>query len=169
LRHDPDVILIGEIRDAETAQIAVQASLTGHLGVSTLHTMTRHRAGAVLVACVETPSDRSTTPAPRSAGFGVTDFADENHVRVMAQNRAQPARERQAGFFVHLDLIDALKLVFHRVFTVMILRTASLISFSAVYSVEVLPEPVGPVTKMMPCGKPSTCLKCSYSRVFMPI
>src|SRR3954467_10700634 len=36
LRHDPDVILIGEIRDAETAQIAVQASLTGHLVFSTL-------------------------------------------------------------------------------------------------------------------------------------
>jgi general secretion pathway protein E/type IV pilus assembly protein PilB len=38
LRHDPDVVLIGEIRDAETAQIAVQASLTGHLVFSTLHT-----------------------------------------------------------------------------------------------------------------------------------
>ena len=38
LRHDPDVLLIGEIRDQETAQIAVQASLTGHLVFSTLHT-----------------------------------------------------------------------------------------------------------------------------------
>ena len=38
LRHDPDVVLIGEIRDAETARIAVQASLTGHLVFSTLHT-----------------------------------------------------------------------------------------------------------------------------------
>src|SRR4051812_16246013 len=38
LRHDPDVVLIGEIRDKETAQIAVQASLTGHLVFSTLHT-----------------------------------------------------------------------------------------------------------------------------------
>ena len=38
LRHDPDVVLIGEIRDHETAQIAVQASLTGHLVFSTLHT-----------------------------------------------------------------------------------------------------------------------------------
>ena len=38
LRHDPDVILIGEIRDAETADIAVRASLTGHLVFSTLHT-----------------------------------------------------------------------------------------------------------------------------------
>ena len=38
LRQDPDVVLIGEIRDLETAQIAVQASLTGHLVFSTLHT-----------------------------------------------------------------------------------------------------------------------------------
>jgi general secretion pathway protein E/type IV pilus assembly protein PilB len=38
LRHDPDVCLIGEIRDRETAEIAVQASLTGHLVFSTLHT-----------------------------------------------------------------------------------------------------------------------------------
>lgn len=38
LRHDPDVVLIGEIRDKETAEIAVQASLTGHLVFSTLHT-----------------------------------------------------------------------------------------------------------------------------------
>jgi len=38
LRQDPDVILVGEIRDAETARIAVQAALTGHLVVSTLHT-----------------------------------------------------------------------------------------------------------------------------------
>ncbi len=38
LRQDPDVVLLGEIRDKETAQIAVQASLTGHLVLSTLHT-----------------------------------------------------------------------------------------------------------------------------------
>ncbi|MCX7916875.1 MAG: ATPase, T2SS/T4P/T4SS family [bacterium] len=38
LRQDPDVIMIGEIRDLETAQIAIQASLTGHLVITTLHT-----------------------------------------------------------------------------------------------------------------------------------
>ncbi len=38
LRQDPDVVLVGEIRDQETAQVAVQASLTGHLVLSTLHT-----------------------------------------------------------------------------------------------------------------------------------
>ncbi|MCP5328731.1 MAG: type II secretion system ATPase GspE [Steroidobacteraceae bacterium] len=45
LRQDPDVVMVGEIRDLETAQIAVQASLTGHLVLSTLHTNTA--AGAV--------------------------------------------------------------------------------------------------------------------------
>lgn len=38
LRHDPDVILVGEIRDVETAEMAIQASLTGHMVFSTLHT-----------------------------------------------------------------------------------------------------------------------------------
>lgn len=38
LRHDPDVVMIGEIRDKETAEAAIQASLTGHLVLSTLHT-----------------------------------------------------------------------------------------------------------------------------------
>ncbi|MEM7263492.1 MAG: ATPase, T2SS/T4P/T4SS family [Planctomycetota bacterium] len=38
LRHDPDVVMIGEIRDLETAEAAIQASLTGHLVLSTLHT-----------------------------------------------------------------------------------------------------------------------------------
>jgi type II secretory ATPase GspE/PulE/Tfp pilus assembly ATPase PilB-like protein len=45
LRQDPDVIMVGEIRDKETAQVAVQAALTGHLVLSTLHT--NDSAGAV--------------------------------------------------------------------------------------------------------------------------
>ena len=45
LRQDPDVIMVGEIRDSETAQMAVQAALTGHLVFSTVHT--RNAAGAV--------------------------------------------------------------------------------------------------------------------------
>jgi len=40
LRQDPDVVMVGEIRDYETAEIAIQASLTGHLVLSTLHTNT---------------------------------------------------------------------------------------------------------------------------------
>ena len=49
LRHDPDIILIGEIRDTETADIAVRASLTGHLVFSTLHTNDAPSAVARLV------------------------------------------------------------------------------------------------------------------------
>jgi general secretion pathway protein E len=46
LRQDPDIIMIGEMRDGETAQIAVQSALTGHLVLSTLHTNTA--AGAIV-------------------------------------------------------------------------------------------------------------------------
>jgi general secretion pathway protein E len=45
LRHDPDVIMVGEIRDLSTAEIAIQASLTGHLVLSTIHT--NDAAGAI--------------------------------------------------------------------------------------------------------------------------
>lgn len=45
LRHDPDIIMIGEIRDKETAEIAIRAALTGHLVLSTIHTNTA--AGAI--------------------------------------------------------------------------------------------------------------------------
>ena len=49
LRQDPDVIMVGEVRDEETARIAVQASLTGHLVLSTLHTNDAASAVARLI------------------------------------------------------------------------------------------------------------------------
>lgn len=45
LRHDPDIIMVGEIRDAETAKIAIRAALTGHLVLTTMHT--RNAQGAI--------------------------------------------------------------------------------------------------------------------------
>ncbi|MEP2306965.1 GspE/PulE family protein, partial [Rhodopirellula bahusiensis] len=45
LRHDPDIVMLGEIRDSETAELAIKASLTGHLVLSTLHT--NNAAGVV--------------------------------------------------------------------------------------------------------------------------
>ena len=45
MRQDPDVLMVGEIRDHETAEIAVSAALTGHLVLSTLHT--NDAAGAI--------------------------------------------------------------------------------------------------------------------------
>jgi general secretion pathway protein E len=50
LRHDPDVIIVGEIRDRETAEIAIQASLTGHLVLASLHT---NSAGAAVTRLVD--------------------------------------------------------------------------------------------------------------------
>ncbi len=50
LRHDPDVIIVGEIRDRETADIAVQAALTGHLVIASLHT---NSAGAAVTRLME--------------------------------------------------------------------------------------------------------------------
>ena len=45
LRHDPDIIMVGEIRDSETAKIAIRAALTGHLVLTTMHT--RDAKGAI--------------------------------------------------------------------------------------------------------------------------
>jgi general secretion pathway protein E len=68
LRHDPDVILVGEIRDVETAQVAINASLTGHLVFSTLHT------------------NDSVTAATRMLDMGVEPFLISSSVEgVMAQ------------------------------------------------------------------------------------
>ncbi|MFZ4573369.1 MAG: GspE/PulE family protein [Phycisphaerales bacterium] len=61
LRQDPDVIMIGEIRDEETARIAVQASLTGHLVLSTLHTGDAPSAVARLVDLAVEPFLVSTS------------------------------------------------------------------------------------------------------------
>jgi type II secretory ATPase GspE/PulE/Tfp pilus assembly ATPase PilB-like protein len=55
VRQDPDVILVGEIRDFETAQIAIQAALTGHLVLTTLHTNDAAGTVARLVALGEKP------------------------------------------------------------------------------------------------------------------
>jgi general secretion pathway protein E/type IV pilus assembly protein PilB len=68
LRHDPDVVLIGELRDEETAKTAITAATTGHLVLSTLHTNTA--LGAV----------------PRLQGLGVeTDMMAESLIGVLAQ------------------------------------------------------------------------------------
>ena len=60
LRHDPDVVMIGEIRDAETADVAIKASLTGHLVFSTLHT---NSAASVITRLTDMGVDRYLTAA----------------------------------------------------------------------------------------------------------
>ena len=59
LRADPDVIMVGEMRDYETAKIGVEASLTGHLVLSTLHT---NSAPETIVGCWTWASTRSILP-----------------------------------------------------------------------------------------------------------
>ena len=61
LRHDPDVIMIGEIRDAETADIAIKASMTGHLVLSTLHTNQATGVVSRLLQLGVSPSQLVTT------------------------------------------------------------------------------------------------------------
>jgi len=58
LRQDPDVIMIGEIRDGETAKIAVNSALTGHLVLSTLHTNT---AAGAIPRLIDLHSNRTKT------------------------------------------------------------------------------------------------------------
>lgn len=69
LRHDPDVIMVGEMRDAETAHIGVHAALTGHLVLTTLHTNTA--AGAI----------------PRLIDMGVESFLIASSVRIVIGQR----------------------------------------------------------------------------------
>ena len=58
LRQDPDIILIGEIRDAETMEIAIQAAQTGHLVLSTIHTNSAHETvGRALSLCLDKDRD----------------------------------------------------------------------------------------------------------------
>ncbi|KKQ37926.1 MAG: Type IV-A pilus assembly ATPase PilB [Candidatus Woesebacteria bacterium GW2011_GWA1_37_7] len=69
LRHDPDIMMVGEIRDKETAQIAINSALTGHLVLSTLHTNTA--AGAI----------------PRFLDMGVEDFLLASTLNVIMAQR----------------------------------------------------------------------------------
>ncbi|GFE66489.1 GspE/PulE family protein [Litoreibacter roseus] len=69
LRHDPDVIMVGEIRDQETAELAVRAAMTGHLVFSTLHTNSASEA------------------ATRMVDLGVPDYLVSSVVRLVAAQR----------------------------------------------------------------------------------
>ena len=90
LRHDPDVVLVGEIRDYETAEIAVQASLTGHLVFSTLHTNDAPGAATRLV---------DMGVEPYLVASSLETVIAQRLVRVICKNCKQPlpdAEYRQA-------------------------------------------------------------------------
>jgi len=84
LRQDPDIIMVGEIRDGETASLAVNASLTGHLVLSTIHT--NSSAGAI----------------PRMVDMGVEPFLIVSTVRtVIAQRLVRKLSENKEKYFLN--------------------------------------------------------------------
>ncbi len=88
LRHDPDVVLIGEIRDRETAEIAVQASLTGHLVFSTLHTNDAPSAATRLI-------DMGVEPYLISSSVEV--IVAQRLVRVICETCKEPVPADEMG------------------------------------------------------------------------
>ena len=95
LRQDPDVIMVGEIRDGETAQVAVQAALTGHLVLSTLHTndsagaVTRlqdmdvqsYKIAAAMVGVIAQRLLRTICPECRTQYYPTAEFLDSLHYK----------------------------------------------------------------------------------------
>jgi Tfp pilus assembly pilus retraction ATPase PilT len=65
LRQDPDVIMVGEMRDQETASVGIQASLTGHLVLTTLHTNTAAAAITRLIDLIEPVPDEAVVVGAR--------------------------------------------------------------------------------------------------------
>jgi type II secretory ATPase GspE/PulE/Tfp pilus assembly ATPase PilB-like protein len=99
LRQDPDVIMVGEIRDRETADIAIRASLTGHLVLSTLHT---NDAPGALTRLVDMDIE------PFLIASSVEMIIAQRLVRRLCPNCAEPARheERQLASFLATMRID---------------------------------------------------------------
>ncbi len=103
LRQDPDVILVGEIRDLETAQIAVQAAMTGHLVLGTVHA---NDAAGVVARLVDLGLERASIAATmrgavaqrllrrvcRECGVAATDPVPEEEQRLAARYGVRPAR-----------------------------------------------------------------------------
>jgi general secretion pathway protein E len=103
LRHDPDVIMVGEIRDGETARTAVQASLTGHLVLSTVHT---NNAAASL---------------SRLLDMGVESYLLVSTLRAVVAQRlvrklcihCRKAKQNSAALLEHLRIVDKKTAVLH--------------------------------------------------------
>ncbi len=84
LRQDPDVILIGEIRDLETAELAIKAALTGHLVLTTLHT---NSAAGVIPRLIDMGIEKYLLPAALNAAVG------QRLVRKLCDNCKQPVND----------------------------------------------------------------------------
>ncbi|MBF0285877.1 MAG: type II/IV secretion system protein [Magnetococcales bacterium] len=109
LRHDPDVILVGEIRDGETAAIAVQAALTGHMVLSTLHTNDAAGAATRLLDMGVEPyllasaldliiaQRLARLLCPRCKTFSPPSTAEEALLRAMGESPPHPDLPRPGG------------------------------------------------------------------------
>ena len=86
LRQDPDVVMVGEIRDTETAEIAIQASLTGHLVLSTLHTNTA-------VGAIARLQDMGIEPFLLSSSL--TGVISQRLLRKLCQNCKHPLKANE--------------------------------------------------------------------------
>jgi general secretion pathway protein E len=101
LRQDPDVVMVGEIRDLETAQIAVQASLTGHLVFSTLHTNSAVGAIARL---------RDMGVEPFLLSTSLVGVLSQRLVRRLCDSCKKPIKLSEKDIqFLQLQKIDAIK------------------------------------------------------------
>ena len=96
LRHDPDVIMVGEIRDAETAELAIRAALTGHLVLSSLHTNSASEA------------------VVRLRDMGVADYLIHSVVRMVGAQRLIRTLCRKCSVQVALPAGSQSELVYRR-------------------------------------------------------
>ena len=101
LRQDPDIVMVGEIRDLETAQIAIQASLTGHLVLSTLHTNT---AAGTVVRLVDMGVE------PYLLATSLVGVLSQRLVRVLCTN----CREERTPVKYELDFMNGVDATFYR-------------------------------------------------------
>jgi type IV pilus assembly protein PilB len=98
LRSDPDVVFIGEVRDTETARIAADASITGHLVLSTLHAT---RAAAAPMRLIEMGVE------PYLVASALTLVASQRLARKLCEHCSEPADDRTLDHLRELGVVDA--------------------------------------------------------------
>lgn len=101
LRHDPDVIMVGEIRDGETATIAAQAALTGHIVFSTLHT---NSALGAIERLVDLGLDRFLVASSARA------FASQRLARKICSSCATPSESPMGEDLIRQSMADGAKI-----------------------------------------------------------
>ncbi|MEG0359945.1 MAG: ATPase, T2SS/T4P/T4SS family, partial [Anaerorhabdus sp.] len=109
LRQDPDIILVGEIRDSETAKIAIQAAQTGHLVLSTLHTNSSVSALSRLMELGVDASHLNETLLAVSAQRLVRRCKDERNLANPTQEEVEWLRKNDLGQYVNTPVGRGIK------------------------------------------------------------